>query len=490
MLNMSQINNIREAYALGRKISQIAREFAVDEKTVRKYLKKEDFSPSPPIPEERESRLDPYKARIREWINEDNNVWYKQRHTAQRIHARLMAEHPEFDLSYPTVQRYVKEYKAQTQKLKTFQELVWHPGEAQVDFGESDFYERSQLVRRKYLTVSFPYSNDGFSQVFGGETSECVCQGLKDIFDYIGGVPSVLVFDNATGVGRRIGGEIREAQLFQQMRAHYGFVARFCNPDAGHEKGHVENKVGYTRRNLFVPVPAYDCVETYNSSLLKAHQIKANERHYKKGALISDLFLEDCRALKRLPDHPFNVCRFQYVNADSYGKVRIDDHHYYSTCPEFGGTEVLVGVKAHSIEIYDERGVLTVVHNRRFGPDRTDNLDYRTTLATLTKNLGAWRNSGVREIIPDKLRQSMDELCREDLRQTVRTMALLTRQYSFETAVKALEAGFENNRTHFADAAVLAARMMGYGLDTPPEHGPDLTGYDLLLRQGGSHDCA
>jgi len=479
---MSQINDIREAYAETGKVAPVARKFQVDEKTVRKYIRKEDFSPKLPISEERESRLDPYKAKIREWIDADENVWYKQRHTARRIYDRLKAEYPEFDLSYPTVQRYVKEYKTKTRKVKTFQELVWHPGEAQVDFGESDFYERGVLIRKKYLTVSFPYSNDGFSQVFGGETSECVCQGLQDIFAYIGGVPNVLIFDNATGVGRRIGSEIREAQLFQQMRAHYGFIARFCNPHAGHEKGHVENKVGYNRRNLFVPVPSFDCIETYNRNLLDAHMVKADEIHYKKEKRISDLFEEDRRALKQLPAYPFNVCRFLYVNADSYGKVRLDDRHYYSSCPEFGGTEVLVGIKAHHIEIYDESGRLTVVHNRRFGAERTDSLDYRTSLATLSKNVGAWSNSGVREMIPNPLRTNMDELCKEELRHTVRTLSLLTQEYSFETAVTALETAFATNRTHFSDAAVLAARMTSYGLDTCPEKGPDLNGYDRLLR--------
>jgi len=85
-------------------------------------------------------------------------------------------------------------------------------------------------------------------------------------------------------------------------------------------------------------------------------------------------------------------------------------------------------------------------------------------------------------MIPDPLRKSMDDLCKEDLRQTVRTLSLLTKDYSFETAVKALETAFSTNRTHFSDAAVLAARMMSYGLDTPPEKGPDLNGYDRLLR--------
>ena len=99
MLNMSQINDIREAYAIVGKVAAVAREFNVDEKTVRKYIKQEDFSPRKPIPEERESRLDPYKEQIREWMDADNNIWYKQHHTAQRIHARLKEMYPEFDLS-------------------------------------------------------------------------------------------------------------------------------------------------------------------------------------------------------------------------------------------------------------------------------------------------------------------------------------------------------------------------------------------------------
>lgn len=64
MLTMSKINEIRESFEQGKKVSQIARELEVDEKTVRKYLKQENFSPAMPIAEERISRLDPYKLLI------------------------------------------------------------------------------------------------------------------------------------------------------------------------------------------------------------------------------------------------------------------------------------------------------------------------------------------------------------------------------------------------------------------------------------------
>ena len=136
---------------------------------------------------------------IHEWLDEDKKHWRKQHHTAQRVYERLVEEHG-YTGSYSIVQRYIKKCRSiQTEKANL--ELIWDPGPAQVDFGEADFYETGKLCRRKYLTVSFPYSNDGYSQVFGGETAECVCQGLQDIFEFIGGVPPLLIFDNATGVG-------------------------------------------------------------------------------------------------------------------------------------------------------------------------------------------------------------------------------------------------------------------------------------------------
>jgi transposase len=279
---MPQVNDIRERAAKGQSVAQIARELKVDEKTVRKYLKQEDFSPRPPERIRRSSNLDSYTPLIDRWLEEDQGRWYKQRHTAQRIFDRLKEEASGFGSSYSTVQRYVRGCHGAIRAMRASQELVWHPGEAQADFGEADFVEAGETVRKKYLTLSFPYSNDSFSQVFGGETAECVCQGLKDVFGYIGGVPPVVVFDNATGVGRRIGEIVHETDLFGRLRAHYRFSVRFCNPDSGHEKGNVEAKIGYTRRNLFVPPPAFADVESYNRTLLEQHERKAKEPHYKK----------------------------------------------------------------------------------------------------------------------------------------------------------------------------------------------------------------
>ena len=271
MLKMSQVNYIRDLSNSGYRIAEISKKLKLDCKTVRKYLSQEDFSPTPPMKHPASSKLDPYTPKILEWLAEEQHVWQKQQHTASRILDRLR-EKEGFDGSYSTIQRYVKSIRHEQQARAT-QELVWEPGSAQVDFGEADFNVNGVCRRMKYLTVSFPYSNDGFTQVFGDETAECVCQGLRNIFEYIGRVPPLLIFDNATGVGRRVGSQVHETELFRLFRAHYGCRVKFCNPYAGYEKGNVERKVGYVRANLFVPVPRVKNFHVYNCELLKRHEV-------------------------------------------------------------------------------------------------------------------------------------------------------------------------------------------------------------------------
>jgi transposase len=79
--------------------------------------------------------------------------------------------------------------------------------------------------------------------------------GLTGHLQNIGGVPSHIVFDNATGVSRKIQQYIALNQLFVRFKCHYGFTITFCDPNAGHGKGNEENKIGSIRLNFFVPLP-------------------------------------------------------------------------------------------------------------------------------------------------------------------------------------------------------------------------------------------
>ena len=46
------------------------------------------------------------------------------------------------------------------------------------------------------------------------------------------------------------------------------------NPESGWEKGNVENKVGYLRRNELVPVPRFNDLAEENRHLLEYHSTR------------------------------------------------------------------------------------------------------------------------------------------------------------------------------------------------------------------------
>lgn len=130
-----------------------------------------------------------------------------------------------------------------------------------------------------------------------------------------------------------------------------------------------------------------------------------------------------------------------------------------------------------------------LTHPRKYGDVRTDTSDYSTSLAVLLKNVGAWHNSGVRADAPEVLREFMDKLPKNELRDCVKTLHDLTKRYGYDTAVKAMENTCRNGSINICDASVLADRILGYGLDTPPTAGPSLESYDALLHSGGERLC-
>ena len=78
---------------------------------------------------------------------------------------------------------------------------------------------------------------------------------------------------------------------FTRFMLHYRFQADFCNPASGNEKGNVENKVGYSRRNAFVvPVPVITSFEEFNEQLLEWCEKDADRLHYKHKVPIRDLW--------------------------------------------------------------------------------------------------------------------------------------------------------------------------------------------------------
>ena len=189
---MPQVQSIRRLRRNGESVASIARKTHVSEPTVRKYLAKEDLSAVPSVRKPRASVIDPYLPVIEQWLAEDRANWRKQRHTATRIWERLRDEHGA-EVSLSTVTRAVARLRREfaAERDEAFMDLVWHPGEAQADFGEVDVLLRGVVQRMHHFVLDFPYSNVGLVQLMPGENAECTWGGPKDIAPYIDPV-----FDN------------------------------------------------------------------------------------------------------------------------------------------------------------------------------------------------------------------------------------------------------------------------------------------------------
>lgn len=461
MISMTKQNDIRQLWRQGDNVAEIARKTGVSRDTVYKYRDKEDFSPELPVRKSRPSKLDPYKPLIDQWLDDDMRSNRKQRHTAKRIHERLVSEEGA-ELSVSTVERYVRKAKAERrQEADQYLDLVWAPGEAQADFGEADFYLRGVRTRMSYFVLTFPFSNVGLAQVFPGENAECVCQALRNIFEFVGGVPTKIVFDNAAGVGRRVCDVVRVTDLFAACSAHYGFRYRFCNPYSGNEKGSVENKVGTVRRNVFVPIPQVRCMESYNAKLLGKCMSMADKPHWIKGEPELQLFEEDKFALVGLPSKPLECVTYVTRKADKKGKVSVGEQgrHLYSADPSLARRELIVGLRATSVEIYDGDGTLVCTHERAYGKAPTDSTDPTSQLGLLTWNIGAWENSRVRAALPDDLRLHMDSLGKDELKAEVRLMRDQAKTSGWAATVAAMELAYAaTGRIDEASVAVSAAR--------------------------------
>ena len=423
---MGKMEDIRRRAGGGEPIASIARAAGVSEPTARECAMMGDLSPEPPRRRRPESGLlAPYEGAIDSWLDDDCRNWRKQRHTAVRVYVRLRDELG-YGGSRSTVQRCVGRRREEMARERDrrdaegFLTLSWLPGEVQVDFGEADFRVRGVVTRGKYLTVTFPHSNVGLTQVFWGEASECVCQGLRNVFEFAGGVPRRAVFDNATEVGRRVGGSVRLSEPFRRFAAHCGLDYALTNPRSGNERGNVENKVGCHRRNLFVPVPSFHDVASFNRRLpADCLDLSAGRRHHRLGTPELELFGEDRDALSPLPPAAFSCARW----GSKQGTFTVGGLHRHSAGPAHARRDVDVALGAFGVTACDaSTGEVVATYGREWGEGPTDSSDPTLQLGPLCMRPAGWRDSSVRASLPAELVSFLDARAPADLAADLRVL--------------------------------------------------------------------
>lgn len=509
MLAMDMVNDIRfRFYVKGESISKIKKDLKLDWKTVQKYVDMTDFNEPPPkTAAERRfcPKLDPFKLQIDEWLEADKQAPRKQRHTATRVFDRLKSEVAGFNCSYRTVAAYyAKKHKEIFSNAKVgFLPLEHHPGEVQVDFGTADFVENGTRITGKYLEVSFPYSNKGYMQLFYGENMECLLEGLDAIFRYIGAVPNEVWFDNAKTIVTKIirGGGRETTERFERFREHYRFQAVFMNPGEGHEKGNVENKVGYQRRNFLVPVPHFLSLSDFNKQLLELCEEDADREHYRYNETIEERFAEDLKHCHQLPEVEFTLSGRGHATTNNWGKFYLNKGmHEYSVSPKYANTVIYFKLTSSLVIVMDENYREVVRHRRLYGDTKQQSMQWLPYLRQLSLRPRALKYSGIYDMMPSAMKQFITGCSNTETGKVLKILAELTDRTGFESAINtvnqalcygASDADSLQNlyRRLYADVPELPPMSLSPEIPDVDPMPTNLIAYDVFLKKGGASNA-
>lgn len=504
MLTVEDKEAIRRAYFVEEKsIREIARELHRSRKTVRKALAAPEAETYTRTATRRAPVLGPYKARIDELLAENEILPRKQRYTGARICAIL--EEEGYRGSRSSVRGYVAVQRKAQRRPKVYLPLEFDPGtDAQVDWGEGVAEIGGQRVKVQLFYMRLSYSRRTFMMAFPTQRQEAFLMGHVRAFEFFGGVPQRISYDNLKTAVREIltGHTRREQAAFVQLRSHYLYASHFCTPGKGHEKGGVEHGVGFGRRNYMVPIPQMRDFAELNAYLLKKCLQDDQRRVDRQPVTIGEAWAQERAYLQALPKHAFDPRITRAVTLNLYGQVTFETNRY-SVPAEQARKQLVLKAGPFTVTLQHLDTVLAT-HARSYAREQ-DILDPLHYLPLLEQRPGAfehakplrqWRKEwpAVYERLLKTLRNQKDE--GRGVQEFIRVLKL-HREYPARQIEQAVTQALDYGCPH-ADGVRLCLQQLRHPqapvrpvdlthlpeLATVAEQAPDLQCYERLLAGG------
>lgn len=323
---------------------------------------------------------------------------------------------------------------------------------------------------------------------------------MNAIFHHIGGVPFKLWFDNTKTIVTKVirGGDRETTERFERFREHYHFQAVFCNPGEGHEKGNVENKVGYGRRNLFVPIPEFASLAEYNKELLVRCDEDGDRDHYRRNDTITSLFAEDRKHLNDLPRIALDLAKLTSLKTNNCGKFVLFNtgRHEYSVSPKYAEVFVNLRITSSQVIVMDENYREIIRHPRLYGPDKQLSMNWIPYLKQLSKRPRALKYTGIYEMMPLTMQELLGRCTNTEIGSVLKVLAVLTEKSGFESAVNTVnnaaaygisdaESLKNIHRKLYSDTPELPPMPLGSGIPKLDQMPANLIAYDIFLKKGG-----
>jgi transposase len=374
-------------------IAGVAAKFGVHRRVVRRAIASA-LPPPQHYPERAKPKLGAVAAFIDKVLDEDVRAPRKQRHTARRIHRRILSEFPDTTVAESTVRNHVRERKHRMGLLRreTFvpQSYSWAQ-EAQVDWYEAWVDLGDERTKIQVFAMRSMASGAAFHRAYLHATQQAFLEAHEHAFAYFGGVFTMLRYDNLASAVRKIlrGHRREETVRFIAFRSHWRFAAEFCTPGEGHEKGGVEGEGGYFRRNHLVPVPSVADLDALNALLLTG--CRADEARVLDGRTdtIGTAMAEERGHLLSRATEGFDLAEVVFALVDKQGCITVKTNFY--SVPVRAGSRVEARIHPLHVEVW-HAGRLIGRHERCYSR-RQHVLDLEHYLDVLGQKPGAFAGS-------------------------------------------------------------------------------------------------
>ena len=274
MLTTDQINDLHRLYWSERwPIRKIERHLRMGWHTIKKYL---EAPAQGPAQRQRESKLDPFKATIADWLEKDPTA------TAAVVEQRLRPLG--YKGGHSVLRAYVHTVRPQLKPSRAFLRMEPPPGERfEVDWGHFGVLDYASDKRKLYaFALVEAHSRMLYLEFTHSQSFETFVRCHVHAFTALGGVAREIAYDNlATAVAEHDGRLVRFLPRFLAFAREYGFYPKACNVAAGWEKGKVERAIGYARQN-FWPLREFTDLHDVNRQARQWLSEIANQRQHRE----------------------------------------------------------------------------------------------------------------------------------------------------------------------------------------------------------------
>jgi transposase len=332
----------------GLKPPQIAEVLELDVRTVAKWVAEDHYRPR--HESQRPSKLDPFKQDIVRLLE-------RYPYSAIQIFHRISEQG--FDGGYSIVKRYVR--KVRPRRPPAFLTLAFAPGEcAQVDWGSFGSIPVGSTRRRlSFFAMVLCYSRMLYVEFTVAQTMEHFLACHQHAFEFFHAVPQKIMVDNLKSavLQRALGQAPVFNPKYLDFAQHYGFSITPCNVGKAHEKGRVENAVGYVKKNFLAGLDLPDFT-ALGPAVRQWLDTVANARiHGETKQKPVDRFAQEQPCLRPLPAHPFDIATVSPVRASRQFRITLDTNRY-SVPAEFAGQSLTLKTYPDRLCVYAEQNLI------------------------------------------------------------------------------------------------------------------------------------